>query len=217
MAYRVSVLLAGFGVSLFAATAMAGEVGCVDCYRHVTTPPVYDTVAQSVMVRAPRTIAHTVPGHYASVAEKVMISPPRKVWQVTRDAHGHKVGCWVVVPGQYAVQHRKVMVHPPRVVHQAVPALYATHQRTVLVQPATSGWQPIGGRRIHHGHRFKGHYGHAYGRPRYGGGFGWGETVGDGHGGFGYGVSDASVAVESIVGGVAGGFAAGVSVGAEVY
>lgn len=211
MAYRVSVLVAAFGVSLLTTAAMAGGVGCTDCFRHVSTPPVYGAVAESVMVRAPRTIAHTVPGRYQTVAEKVMVSPPRKVWQVTRDAHGHKVGCWVVIPGQYAVHHRQVMVHPPRVVHQAVPAVYATHQRTVLVRPASSGWQPIRG---HHGQR---RYGYGHGGSRYGGGFGWGETVGDGHGGFGYGVSDASVAVGSFVGGAVGGFSAGVTVGAVVH
>jgi hypothetical protein len=210
MAYRVSVLAAASGVFLFTTSAMAGGVGCTDCYRHVSTPPVYGSVAESVMVRAPHTIAHTVPGHYQTVAEKVMVSPPRKVWQVTRDAHGHKVGCWVVIPGQYAVHHRRVMVHPPRVVHHAMPAVYATHQRTVLVRPASSGWQPIAGHS--YGHHRKSYHGYGHGGSRYGGGFGWGETVGDGRGGFGYGVSDASVAVGGFVGGLAGGVSAGLTV-----
>jgi len=213
MAYRVSVLVAALGASLLSTTAMAGEVGCVNCFRHVSTPPVYGSVVENVMVRAPRAIAHSVPGHYATVAEKVMVSPPRKVWQVRRDAYGHKIGCWVVVPGRYAVQHREVMVQPPRVVTQVVPAVYATHRRTVLLRPASSGWEPIGKHAVGYGHRHKAHYGYAYGGPRYGGGFGWGETVGDGHGGFGYGVSDASAAFGSVIGGLS----AGVSVGAEVY
>src|SRR5215210_1833781 len=46
----------------------------------------------------------------ASFAEKTLIAPPRKVWQVTRDAYGQTVGCWVTVPGRYAVHHRRVMV-----------------------------------------------------------------------------------------------------------
>ncbi len=215
MAFRVSVLVAASGVSLLTTAAMAGGVGCTDCFRHVSSPPVYGSVAESVMVRAPRTVAHTVPGHYQTVAEKVMVSPPRRVWQVTRDAHGHKVGCWVSIPGQYATYHRQVMVQPPRVVHQTVPAIYATHQRTVLVRPASSGWQPIG--RHSHGYHRKSHQGYGHGGSRYGGGFGWGETVGDGHGGFGYGVSDASVAVGSFIGGGGGGISAGVAVGAAVH
>lgn len=202
MAYRSPVLMTAFGVSLFTTAALADGAKCVDCYRHVKTPAVYGSVAESVMVRAPRTVAHTVPGHYQTVAEKVMVSPPRKVWQVTHDKHGHKVGCWVVVPARFAVHHRTVMVQPPRVVHQTVPALYATQHRTVLVKPASSGWQPIGGHRggygQSYGYRHKGVYGH--GGSRYGGGFGWGETVGDGHGGFGYGVSDVSVALDSVTG-----------------
>src|SRR4051794_22038370 len=59
--------LAGLGL---ASPAPAG--GCVNCYRHVVTPPVYGSVAEQVMVRAPRTVAHTVPGEYASVAEQVL-------------------------------------------------------------------------------------------------------------------------------------------------
>ncbi len=206
MAYRVPVLLTAFGVSLLTTSALAGGAGCVNCFRHVSTPPIYGAVSENVMVRAPRTIAHTVPGHYQTVAEKVMVSPPRKVWQVTRDAYGHKVGCWVVVPAQFALHHRKVMTYPPRVVHQTVPAVYATHQRTVLVKPASSGWQPIGGHKAY-GPSYKASYGH--GSVSYGHRYGYG--------GFGYGVSDASVAVGSFLGGAAGGFAAGVAVGADVY
>jgi hypothetical protein len=72
-----------------------------------------------------------------------MISPPRKEWMVTRDAFGNAVGCWVVVPAQYAVRHRTVMVRAPQVVHETVPPVYASHRRTVMVQPGTSGWQPM--------------------------------------------------------------------------
>ena len=143
MRVRSIVLPAVVGLSALASPALAG--GCVNCYRHVVTPPVYGSVAEQVMVRAPRTVAHAIPGEYGSVAESVLVSPPRKVWQVTRGPHGEAIGCWVVIPAQFAVRHRTVEVRAPQVVHETIPAAYATHHRTVVVQPGSSGWQPIGG------------------------------------------------------------------------
>jgi hypothetical protein len=37
------------------------------------------------------------------------------------------------------------MVRPPQVVQEATPGIYGTFYRKVLVQPARSGWEPIGG------------------------------------------------------------------------
>lgn len=178
--------------SVISSAAVAGGSGCANCYKKVVHPPVYRTTAETVMVRPAmavpqhipaeyghvtekvlvqpeRTIAHRTAPQYATVAEKVLVSPARKVWQVTRNAHGHEIGCWVTVPAQYAVQHRHVMVSPGHVVHQHVPAVYAHQTRTVqlraaktvhhvvpaeyavqhrteMVQPATASWKPIGGR-----------------------------------------------------------------------
>jgi hypothetical protein len=152
MRVRSTVPPAAFGLVALASPALAGGYGCVGCYRHVVTPPVYGTIAEPVMVRAPRTIAHAIPGEYGMIAEKVLIAPPRKIWKVMPDVYGNAIGCWVVVPAQYAVQHRTVMVRAPQVVHQTLPPVYATHHRTVMVRPPTAGWQPIGA---------------------YGGGYGW--------------------------------------------
>ena len=171
--------------------AEAGGQGCATCYEKVVHPAQYRTHAETVMVRPQRTIAHATPAEYATVhervmvrpattharhipaevgvvAERVMVSPPGKVWQVTIDAHGRKIGCWVPTPAQYAVQHRHVVVRPAQVVHETVPAEYgvqarqvmvrapqlhhqvmhaeyATQHRVEMVAPATSSWQPIGG------------------------------------------------------------------------
>jgi hypothetical protein len=73
MRVRSIVLPAVVGLSALASPALAG--GCVNCYRHVVTPPVYGSVAEEVMVRAPRTVAHAIPGEYGSVAETVLVSP----------------------------------------------------------------------------------------------------------------------------------------------
>ena len=190
MRVRSAVLPAAFG--LLTAPALAGgEVECIDCYRHVVRPPVYGTVAEQVMVRAPRTIAHAIPGQYGAVAEKVMVSPPRMVWQAGRDPYGRPIGCWVLV------QHRAVMLRPPEVVHHAVPGVYATHHRTVMVQPGSSGWQRVGG---------------GYGNG-YGGGFGAGYN-----GDYGGGAVGALAATAGgIAAGPAGAFAAGVAVDAFGY
>ena len=174
--------------------AQAGGQGCATCYEKVVHPPQYATRSETVMVRPQRTVAHTTPGEYATVhekvmvrpartyareipaevgvvAEKVMVAPPRREWQVTVDAYGRKIGCWVEVPAQYAVQHRhvvvrpaqivhetlpaeygvqarQVMVRPPQVHHEVIPAEYATQHRIEMVAPAAASWQPLG--RGHH-------------------------------------------------------------------
>lgn len=200
-----SILASAFGLAALATPAFAGGGGgCIGCYRHVVTPPVYGTVAETVMVRAPRTVAHTIPGAYETVAEKVLVAPPRKVWQVTRDAYGQLVGCWVVVPARYAVRHRTVMVRAPQLVHETIPPVYATRHREVLVRPASAGWQPIG---AHGGYGF----GHT-GRIGHGGyGYGYGHGYGHGHVGYGGGAIGALAAT---IGGIAAGPVGALAAGA---
>lgn len=143
MTYRALASAAVGLMALGSSGALAGGPGCETCYRHVVQPPVYGTVQERVLVRAPRTYEETLPGEYRTVAETVLVSPERKVWQVGRDAYGQTIGCWVTVPAQYAVRHRTVMVRAPQVVQHTVPAVFGVQNRTVLVQPARSGWQPI--------------------------------------------------------------------------
>jgi hypothetical protein len=182
------------GASIVAAQAGGG---CKTCYEKVVHPPTYRTVAEQVLVRPAQTVAHTTPAQYGtvhekvmvrpaqtvarhipavmgSVAETVMVSPARKEWQVTVDAHGRKIGCWVKIPAQYATQHKTVIVRPAQTVHEVIPAQYgvqartvmtrpaqvhhqvipaefATRHRTEMVSPASASWQPIG-HRGHHRH-----------------------------------------------------------------
>ncbi|MGL4241501.1 MAG: hypothetical protein ACRCTI_10365 [Beijerinckiaceae bacterium] len=192
-----STTLAFAALGAMIATAQAGG-GCQNCYQKVVTPPVYRTVAEPVVVRPAHTIAHTTPAQYGvvhekvvvrpaqtvarhvpaemgTVAETVMIAPARKEWQVTVDAHGRKIGCWVKIPAQYATQHRTVVVRPAQTYHETIPAQYATQARHVMVRPAqvhhqmvpaqygvqhrtemvspgAAHWQPIG-RHGHHRHK----------------------------------------------------------------
>ena len=187
-------------VPFLASPALAGGYGygggCAgsECYRYVRRPPSFGTVGETVMVRPPSTTYSQVPPAFETVAEQVLVAPGRRVWQVTYDAHGQPVGCWVTLPAKYAVQHRQVMVRPAQVIPHAIPAAYATRYRTVMTDPGYSGWKPIGGG-----------YGGGYAGASYGGGY-----AGASYGG-GYGAGPVGAAV-GFAGGVAGG-ALGVATG----
>lgn len=171
--------------------AMAGEA-CGHCYRKVVTPPVYSEVSETVMVRPPhayfrhipaeygtvrekvllrpeQTVAHRVPAELRQVAETVLVAPASRQWQVSRDAWGREIGCWVKVPARYATEYRTVVVRPASVEYETLPAVYTTRERTVVVRqgtiekqyvpavygtrtrevmvaPASAHWQPLRGR-----------------------------------------------------------------------
>lgn len=138
-----SLALAAASVAAFAVPAQAGG-GCVsaECYRRVVTPPIYDTVAERVLVQPPRTVYRTTPPVYDTVTERVLVAPGGRRWETRTDAYGQLVGCWVTTPPRYAVQTRRVLVRPPEAIPQTLPPVYATTQRRILVQPARAGWVP---------------------------------------------------------------------------
>lgn len=184
---RSKCLLGAAMAALSATPAFAGG----GCYRHVVSPAVYETVservvvepartvarhipaeyghvAERVQVQPARTIAHHVPAQYALQAETVQVQPATKVWQVTRDHHGHTVGCWVtkpaihrtvhhmvrvreasvsheVIPAVYRDVTRTVVTRPASVAHETIPAVYGMRHHKVLARPASSGWQQIAG------------------------------------------------------------------------
>ena len=148
------------GLACFSAPAMAGGCYGSECYRHVSTPPVFDTVQENVLVRPPRTVYRTVPPVYDTVSERVMVSPGGRVWQTSRGPYGDLVGCWVTTPPQFAVRSRTVLVRPAQSIPETIPPQYANVSRRVLVAPARSGWVPVGG----------GGYGGGYRTAGYGGG-----------------------------------------------
>jgi hypothetical protein len=106
-------------------------------------PGVYDTVEEKVMVRPPRQIAHHIPAEVQTVAEQVMVAPARRVWQVQRGPHGETVGCWVDIPAQYAVRHRQVVVREASVRHEVIPAEYAVRARKVMISPPQVAYDVI--------------------------------------------------------------------------
>ncbi|GEP10481.1 hypothetical protein [Methylobacterium gnaphalii] len=130
---------------LFAAPATAGGCYGVECYRRVTTPPIFDTVSEQRLVRPARTIYRTTPPVYDTVSERVMVSPGGRHWQTRYDAYGQLVGCWITTPPRFAVQTRRVLVRQAEVIPETLPPVYASYSRRVLVQPASQQWVPAGG------------------------------------------------------------------------
>lgn len=138
-------LLAAAALGLSALPAAAGGNGCAgDCYRQTYVPPSYGTVAEKVMVRAPRTYALTTPARYGQVQETVMLSQGGRHWSVTTDHYGNKVGCWVTTPARYGTVTRTVMVEAPQVVPYSEPAQYGYRTQTVMTSPGYRAWTPVG-------------------------------------------------------------------------
>lgn len=149
-----------FSTALLLGMSAAEAGGCRGsaCYNLVTAPPVYgtvdetyqvrpaqvqrrvvpaeyETVTDTVMIAPERRIPHRRAAVYETVTEKVLISPATRRWEVTRDAWGNTVGCWVDVPAQYGYQSRRVEVSPATVEYETVPAVYTQRQRKVMVRP----------------------------------------------------------------------------------
>ncbi|MCO5092437.1 hypothetical protein [Bosea sp. (in: a-proteobacteria)] len=144
---------------LFAASAAeAGGCRGSACYNLVTTPPVFGTVDETYQVRPAQVQRRVIPAEYETVTDTVMIAPERRIphhraavyetvtekvmiaaagrrWEVTRDARGNMVGCWVDVPARYGFQSRRVEVSPASIDYETVPAVYTQRQRQVMVRP----------------------------------------------------------------------------------
>lgn len=132
-------------LALLSVPASAGGDGCQGaCYRQAWVPPVYAMQAERYVVRAPRTYAYVTPAEHRVVHERVLVQPATRRWSVTRDHHGHEIGCWVEVPARYAEVARTVMVRGPEVVPVAVPAEYGVRMHSVMTQPAHRAWVPLG-------------------------------------------------------------------------
>ncbi|MGL4439651.1 MAG: hypothetical protein ACRCUE_10275 [Bosea sp. (in: a-proteobacteria)] len=159
-------LASGVLMSASVAAVAGGDCRGSACYKLVVTPPAYQTVSEQVMVRPSQRIARHIPAEYGTVsetvtvrhaqtiarhipavygttAETVMVAPAGKVWQISYDAHGNKVGCWVSTPARYATQHRRVVVREAQTVHHTIPAVHAQRHRQVVVRHAAVEYDTI--------------------------------------------------------------------------
>jgi hypothetical protein len=164
-----AVTASAFAAALLLASTAAqagGDCRGTACYNLIQTPAVYDTVAETylvrqsqtrrrvvparyttvtekVMIQPARQIAHEVEGQYYSISEKVVISPGGPRWEVITDASGRTTGCWVYDEPQFGFRQRLVESAPARVEYQTIPAVYTQRQRRVMVAPTRVVHQTI--------------------------------------------------------------------------
>lgn len=103
--------------------------------REQVVPARYEYVTDRVMVEPERRIAQTRPAVIGTVTDYVMLAPATRRWEVTRDANGETIGCWVDVPAQYGYQSRTVEMVAASVDYITIPAVYEDRQRKVMVRP----------------------------------------------------------------------------------
>ena len=161
--YISSVALAA--LTVFSHSASAGCSG-TGCYQQVVNPAVYATqehnvlvaparrvshrtaaqytnMQETVVLRAERQVPRHVPATYSTVAETVLVAPASRRWQVTTDAHGRTIGCWVDVPAQYTTRHRQVQVSAASTTHETIPAVMTTRTRTKMIRPAGVEYETV--------------------------------------------------------------------------
>ncbi len=131
--------------TLASTAALAGGDCGGDCYRRAWQPAEYGTLVETYPVR-PRTYAVVTPPAYRTVTERVVVRPAGRIWQESRDASGHRVGCWVDVPAETRLVTRRVMVAPGSVEPYASAGYSGVRAVTYQTQRAGWGWEPLGGR-----------------------------------------------------------------------
>lgn len=159
MTHKV-LTVSAFTAALLLCSTAAQAGGCrgTACYNLVQTPAVYDTIAETQLVRKAQTqrqiipaqydyvtenvviqparqIPRHIPASYSTISEKVLIAPGGKRWEVTTDAYGRTTGCWIYDEPQYGFRQRTVEVTPATVEYETIPAVYTQRQRKVMVRP----------------------------------------------------------------------------------
>jgi hypothetical protein len=95
----------------------------------VKRPPVYRTVAETVVVHPEQVIYDVVPAQYGYEKRQVLIAPERKEK--------------VVIPAEYGFVAEQVVVRPAQKRVHHTPPVYRTVSRQVLVQGEHTSWRPV--------------------------------------------------------------------------
>lgn len=95
----------------------------------VKRPPVYQTVAERVVVHPERVVYDVVPARYGYEKRQVMVAPERKER--------------IVIPAEYGFVSEQVMVRPAEKRVHVTPPVFKTVSRKVLVQGAQLAWRPV--------------------------------------------------------------------------
>jgi hypothetical protein len=136
-------------------TAAGGRAA--ECYEPVSTPAVYDTVYEDVMVSPPSQQVDYVPAIYGTRERVVMTVPAQVTYEVVpavtrtiyhtvriddggyswewRVIHGRRVLCKVWHKARYGRVAETVVVEPARTRRVVIPAQYDKVAEEVLVRP----------------------------------------------------------------------------------
>lgn len=95
----------------------------------VKRPPVYRTVAETVVVHPQRVVHEVLPARYGYEKRKVLIAPESRQK--------------VVVPAEYAFVAERVVVRPAEKRVHFTPPVFKTVARQVLVQGEQVAWRPV--------------------------------------------------------------------------
>lgn len=138
--------LALLGAALvFSGLASAGadagfRRGCCQptvCYQQVSTPPVYETVTEKVMVQPERCTMIQSPPVYRSEPRQVVLQPERKVVHTTPAVYGKVAETVMVRPGYMKTKRRRGPCGSVTCASVMVAPKYKTRCRKVVVQPAS--------------------------------------------------------------------------------
>ncbi len=145
------------GADAFFRNYRGGKI--VTCYKKVTTPAVYKTVINRVMVRPASCSQYRTPATYGTVAQKVMVRPAYQVVhtkpavygrvQVTRQVRpartrwmrrgcrGEGYRCSVTTPARYRTRSKRVMMQPSQNWVETRPAVMGVEHRQVMLSAGT--------------------------------------------------------------------------------
>ncbi|MBN9038475.1 MAG: hypothetical protein J0H53_20615 [Rhizobiales bacterium] len=95
----------------------------------VKRPPVFRTVAETVVVHPERVVHERVPARYGQRQVQVMVAPERREK--------------IVIPAEYGTVAEQVVVRPAERRVHVIPPRYETVARRVMVQGGGTDWRPV--------------------------------------------------------------------------
>ncbi|MBX3580055.1 MAG: hypothetical protein KF723_22865 [Rhizobiaceae bacterium] len=99
----------------------------VECYERYTTPAVYETVHEQVLLRAATSRVEVTAAIYGTRKVRVVVTPERVTYR-------H-------VPARYGYVEEKVVVEPARTVKRTIPAVVKTVHSKVKVSDGGYYWE----------------------------------------------------------------------------
>jgi hypothetical protein len=95
----------------------------------VKRPPIYQTVAETVVIHPEQVVYDVIPARYGYEKRKVLIAPERKEK--------------IVIPAEYGYVAEQVVVRPAEKRVHHTPPVFKTVARQVLVHGGQIAWRPV--------------------------------------------------------------------------